>query len=95
MAINRSRQYAAMLERKGAKCTEAEIGRLGKKYTDFISFIAAEEQTGKEGQPSKQGEELENAAKQGNREKKKKAKETDKGYQLQEKQMFNPLNRLQ
>ena len=67
MAINRSRQYAAMLERNGAKCTEQEIGWLGKKYTDFISFIAAEEQTGKEGQPSKQGEELENAAKQGNK----------------------------
>ena len=67
MAIDgRRKDIAAMLERKGAKCTEAEIGRLGKKYTDFISFIAAEEQTGKEGQPSKQGEELENAAKQGN-----------------------------
>ena len=62
MAINRSRQYAAMLERNGAKCTEQEIGWLGKKYTDFISSIAAEEQTGKEGQPSKQGK----AAKQGN-----------------------------
>ena len=72
MAINRSRQYAAMLERNGAKCTEQEIGWLGKKYTDFISSIAAEEQTGKEGQPSKQGKAEENAAKQGNKQGKEK-----------------------
>ena len=57
----RYRDIAAMLERQGAKCTREEIGRLGKKYTDFISSITAENQTEKEGH-SKQGK----AAKQGN-----------------------------
>ena len=67
LAIERGyKDIAAMLERKGAKCTEEEIGSLGKKYTDFISFITAEEQTGKEGHPSKQGKTEENAAKEGN-----------------------------
>src|SRR3990167_6606125 len=32
-------EIAAILESKGAICTEEEIGRLGNKYTDFISFI--------------------------------------------------------
>ena len=49
-----------MLERKGAKCTREEIGWLGNKYTDYISSITAEKQTGKEGKAE------ENAAKQGN-----------------------------
>ena len=82
MAIDgRRKDIAAMLERKGAECTEWEIGRLGKKYTDYISPITAEEQTGKEGHPSKQGKAEENAAKQGNgKGKQKKAKENDKGY---------------
>ena len=64
LAIDRGyKDIAAMLERKGAKCTEVEIRWLGKKFADFISLssITAEKQTGKEG-PSKQGK----AAKQGN-----------------------------
>src|SRR3990167_2517074 len=74
-----------MLEREGAKCTEEEIGQLGKSYTDFISSVVApivEEETGKQGHPSKQGKAEENAAKQGNGKGKgnKEAKETDKGY---------------
>ena len=63
------KDIAAMLERKGAKCTEEEIRSLGKRYTDFISSIVApivEEQTGKQGHPSKQIKAEENAAKQGN-----------------------------
>ena len=59
------KDIAAMLERKGAKCTKEEIRLLGKEYTDFISSITAEEQTPKEG-PSKQKKVEENAAKQGN-----------------------------
>ena len=100
LAIERGfKDIAAMLEREGAKCTEEEIGQLGKSYTDFISSVVApivEEETGKQGHPSKQGKAEENAAKQGNGKGKgnKEAKETDKGY-LQKKQMFNPLNRLQ
>ena len=32
-------EIAAILESKGAICTKEEIGRLGNKYTNFISFI--------------------------------------------------------
>jgi len=60
------KDIAAMLGWEGAKCTEEEIGKLGKKYTDFISFIAPKEQAGKEGHPSKQEKAEENEAKQGN-----------------------------
>ena len=61
------KDIAAMLGKKGAKCTEEEIRSLGKSYTDFISpIVIVEEETGKQGHPSKQIKAEENAAKQGN-----------------------------
>ena len=37
--IGQNMEIAAILESKGAICTKEEIGMLGKKYTNFISFI--------------------------------------------------------
>ena len=43
-----------MLRGKGASCTEQDIGKLGEKYTNFISSSRPEEQTGEE-DSAKQG----------------------------------------
>src|SRR3990167_2642745 len=44
-----------MLRGKGASCTEQDIGKLGEKYTNFISSSRPEEQTGEEEDSAKQG----------------------------------------